>query len=191
MSFAGAGAPAIDGHIATAAAAAVVSFRAPAAIRPRGLFPGRRSALERRRPDVSTKSLSLAMLRAAALVFLVSLLAIPARADDAWRGWETYRQQCMACHEVGPGARHNNKAPQLNAIVGRVAGGSPGYPFSNALRNAQITWDEANMVQFLTDPQTIMPGNRHTGVKPVSVDDAENIIAYLKRFGGDGALTGR
>jgi cytochrome c len=127
-------------------------------------------------------------LPATLLLFAALAAAAPARADDPWRGWETYRQQCMACHEVGPGARHNNRAPQLNAIVGRVAGGSAGYPFSNALRNAQITWDEANMVQFLTDPQTIMPGNRHTGVRAVSVQEAENIIAYLKRFGGDGAL---
>lgn len=133
------------------------------------------------------------MRRLAGFVAAVMVLGpASARADDPWRGWELFRQQCGACHEVGPGARHNQKGPQLNGVLGRPAGGSPGYPFSNALRTADIAWDPANMIQFLANPRDIMPGNRHANVRPTgSVQESEDIIAYLRRFDANGALTNR
>lgn len=127
---------------------------------------------------------------AIAILIVASLPAAQhaARADDAWRGWETFRKECGSCHEVGAGARSNTRGPHLNAIMGR-ASASLKYPYSSVMKSADIVWQTTNMLQFLMDPKTIMPGSKHGSVKPMASDtDAMDIIAYLARFDANGAL---
>ncbi len=53
-------------------------------------------------------------------------------------------------------------------------------PFSDALKKSGITWDEANLKEWLTEPKKKVPGTKMVfpGIKdPKKVDD---IIAYLK-----------
>lgn len=66
---------------------------------------------------------------------------------------------CAHCHEIGPGAR-TMTGPPLTGILGRKAGSVPHYPYSEALRNSGITWDEATLARFIADPQATVPGTR-------------------------------
>ena len=85
--------------------------------------------------------------------------------------------QCSACHSVDG---TNGTGPTLKGIIGRKSGTVPGFRYSRAMKNAAITWDEASVDRYLSNPQDVVPGN----IMPFSgVADAArraNLIAYLK-----------
>ena len=71
-------------------------------------------------------------------------------------------------------------------MVGRAAGSVEGYKYSDAMANSGITWDEANLAEYLKNPKAKVPGGKmmFAGVK----DDTKlaDIIAYLGQFNADG-----
>jgi cytochrome c len=85
--------------------------------------------------------------------------------------------QCAVCHSVDGS---NGTGPTLQGIVGRKSGTVPGFRYSRAMKSAAITWDEASLDRYLTDPQALVPGN----IMPFSgvPDGAQraDIVAYLK-----------
>ena len=102
--------------------------------------------------------------------------AIAAGGPD--RGARAFRQ-CAACHSVEPGAHMTG--PSLAAVFGRKAGTIEGFArYSDALRNAKVTWTEATLDQWLRNPATLVPGNTMTfpGIPDVQV--RQDLIAYLK-----------
>jgi cytochrome c len=66
--------------------------------------------------------------------------------------------QCMSCHSVKPGV--NGVGPSLLGVVGRKAAAVPGYAYSEPLKNAGLTWDEATLDKWLTAPMTMVPGTK-------------------------------
>ena len=111
-------------------------------------------------------------------------LVCPARAQDAAAGEKVF-VQCRACHQVGETAK-NGVGPVLNGLFGRHSGSIEGYNYSEANKNSGITWDEANLAEYLKNPKTKIAGNKmaFAGVK----DDTKlaDIIAYLGQFNADG-----
>lgn len=114
------------------------------------------------------------------------MLALPtvASAQDAAAGKKVFTK-CAPCHSIGPGAK-NKVGPEQNGLVGRKAGSVEGFPYSAAMKNSGITWDEAQLDEYITDPKKKIPGNKmlFPGVK----DEAErsDLIAYLASFNADG-----
>ena len=93
--------------------------------------------------------------------------------------------QCRACHQVGEAAR-NLVGPTLNGMFGRKTGAVEGYSYTEANKNANITWDEATFRDYIIDPKGKIPGTKmaFAGVKnPQQVTD---LIAYLKQFDAGG-----
>lgn len=92
---------------------------------------------------------------------------------------------CKACHQVGETAK-NAVGPKLNGVIGRPAGSAEGFKYSEAMKESGLTWDEANLAEYLKDPKAKVPGNKMTyaGLK----DDTKiaDVIAYLSQFGADG-----
>ncbi|MDR2858157.1 MAG: c-type cytochrome [Novosphingobium sp.] len=86
--------------------------------------------------------------------------------------------QCMSCHSVEPG--RTMIGPSLHGIIGRRAASLPGYAYSNALKGSGLTWDEATLDRWLTDPAKLVPGSRmiFTGLPDPARRRA--VIAYLK-----------
>ena len=115
------------------------------------------------------------------------MLALPAvaSAQDAEAGKKIFAK-CLPCHAVGPGAK-NKVGPELNGLVGRKSGSVEGFPYSPAMKGAGLTWDEATLNEYLTDPKKKVPGNKmlFPGVK----DEIErgDLIAYLATFNADGS----
>ena len=124
------------------------------------------------------------MLRVMMAAAVLCGAAVPAMAADPAAGEKAFAV-CRACHKVGEGAK-NGVGPTLNGVVGRAAGSVEGYKYSEAMKNSGITWDEANLAEYLKNPKTKVPGNKmiFPGVK----DDAKlaDIIAYLAQFNVDG-----
>jgi cytochrome c len=124
------------------------------------------------------------MLRVMMTAVALCAVGAPAMAADPAAGEKAYTA-CRACHRVGEGAK-SGVGPTLNGVVGRQAGAVEGFNYSAALKDSGLTWDEANLAEYLKNPKQKIPGNKmaFAGVK----DDAKiaDIIAYLAQFNADG-----
>jgi cytochrome c len=108
------------------------------------------------------------------------LAAAPAvRAQDAGQGELVFKRNCAICHTVEAGK--NKIGPSLAGVVGRKAGSAPGYSYSDANKNSGITWTEAELDKYLTDPKAVVPGTKMLFAGLKNPEDRKNIIAYLNQ----------
>lgn len=86
--------------------------------------------------------------------------------------------QCTVCHTTEPGK--HLVGPSLAGVYGQPAASAAGYPYSAALKQAGLTWDDASLGRFLEAPMRAVPGTRmtHAGLKDPAARDA--VIAYMK-----------
>ncbi len=114
------------------------------------------------------------------LMLLAALLALPVQtrasgpAGDPARGEDLY-QACTDCHSLDK----NDVGPRHRGVYGRKAGSLPDYPYSDALKASNITWNEETLDKWLTDPQTFVPGVKmffHLD----NAQDRADVIAYLR-----------
>ena len=118
-------------------------------------------------------------LRCAAFVLAAVLRArLPGSgrrlAGDADRGEQLY-QACTDCHSLDK----NDVGPRHRGVFGRKAGSLPDYDYSDALKSANIVWNEETLDKWLTDPQAFVPGVKmffHLD----NPQDRADVIAYLK-----------
>jgi cytochrome c len=85
---------------------------------------------------------------------------------------------CSVCHQVEKGAP-NGVGPNLFAIGGTKAGAVPSFAFSPSMTKSGLTWNRANLVSFIMEPQKTVPGTRmpFAGLKDRKV--AEAVADYL------------
>jgi len=104
--------------------------------------------------------------------------AIPARAAE--KGEQLFRRYCFICHDTAPGK--NKVGPSLAGVYGRTAGQEAGFSYSNAMKGANITWDEKSLDEYINDPRSKVPGNKmlFPGVK--NGDERHAIIEYLEHL---------
>jgi cytochrome c len=109
----------------------------------------------------------------------VMLAAGPALADGDAAAGEKIFIKCKTCHTLEAGK--NKVGPSLAGLIGRKAGTAPDFNYSDAMKNSGITWDEASLNEYITDPKGRVPGNKMVfpGVK--KDEDRANLIAYLKQ----------
>jgi cytochrome c2 len=112
-----------------------------------------------------------------ALAMLAALAAAPARAADPAAGERVFKTQCGACHS--PLAGKNLVGPSLSGIVGRHSGEVPGFRYSAANKGANLTWDEATLDSYLTNPRAKVPGTTMTYVGLKNDGQRADLIAYL------------
>lgn len=91
-------------------------------------------------------------------------------------GQTVFTTRCAACHSAQPG--QNKVGPSLAGIAGSKAGTVPGYEFSPAMKNANITWDDASLDKFLANPSGAVHGTKMFVSLPSAAHRA-NVIAYL------------
>jgi cytochrome c len=114
----------------------------------------------------------------AARVGLKVLAAAAAHADgDAAKGKKVFAK-CMACHTLEAGK--NKVGPSLHGIIGRKAGSVEGFSYSDAMKNSGLTWDEATLDTYLTNPKKEVAGNKMAFPGLPKPEDRANVIAYLK-----------
>jgi cytochrome c len=98
-------------------------------------------------------------------------------AGDSAAGQQFFATHCGACHATEPGV--NKIGPSLAGVVGRKSGSAPGFNYSPALKEANITWDEKTLDQYLQNPTGDVHGSRMFLTVP-SAADRQNAIAYLE-----------
>ncbi len=112
---------------------------------------------------------------AARALLLLALATGPASAADAEHGKALY-QSCAACHTERPDAL----GPSLKGVVGRKSAALEDFRYSNPMKRANLVWDEANLRDYIKDPQAKVKGNRMPYGGLTDAKDVDDIIAYLK-----------
>ena len=101
-----------------------------------------------------------------------------AAAPDAGNKPPASFTQCQSCHAVEPGK--NGVGPSLAGIVGSKAGSAAGYAFSEPMKASGLTWDEATLDTYLTNPMKMIPGTKMTYAGMADPAKRKELIDYLK-----------
>ena len=121
-----------------------------------------------------------ALLMAAAGIVLASP-AFAAQAGDAKNGQAVFMDNCAVCHSNDKGAP-NKIGPNLFGVVGRKSATAPGYMYSMAMMNANLTWDVPTLQVYLMGPQKKVPGTKMGFPGFSDPGDEADVIAYLKDY---------
>ena len=95
---------------------------------------------------------------------------------DPSAGQTVFASHCAVCHSTQAGV--NKIAPSLAGIVGSKSGTIPGFNFSSGMKNADVTWDDADLDKFLANPVGFIHGTKMFVNLPSEID-RQNVIAYL------------
>lgn len=95
---------------------------------------------------------------------------------DAVHGKEVFQKHCTGCHALDV----DREGPRLAGVFGRKAGSLKGFGYSDALKKSGVTWDEATLEKWLTDPDTMVPQN-NMSISVPKAGDRRDLIAYLKQ----------
>jgi cytochrome c len=95
---------------------------------------------------------------------------------DAARGKMVFEKRCTGCHAL----EGNREGPPLGGVFGRRAGSLAGFDYSIALKSSNVTWSEATLDKWLSDPDTMVADNKMDFRLPKAQERAD-IIAYFKQ----------
>ena len=116
-------------------------------------------------------------------LLLISATSV-ANAQDLAAGEQSFKK-CLPCHAVGEDAR-NKVGPLLNGLEGRRSGTIEGFSYTEANKNAAITWNEESFKDYIKDPRAKIPGTKmiFAGIK--NEKEQTDLWAYMRQFGPDG-----
>ncbi|MDY7540366.1 cytochrome c family protein [Undibacterium sp. RTI2.1] len=115
------------------------------------------------------------------LIFvLVSQFASAQTSGNLEAGKAAFKK-CASCHQVGPSAR-GGFGPELNGIIGRRAGATGDYRYSQAMKNSGIVWSEKSLTAFLKDPSDLVPGTKMRFYGIGDEKEITNLLTYLRSF---------
>ena len=118
------------------------------------------------------------LLKKALYPLTAALLWQPALAADPNAGKAFFAEQCALCHSAEAGDNGGAQGPSLVGIMDRQAAADESFPYTQAMRDANMTWDSETLARFLADPTGVVPGT--SMVVPVNDDEQlENVVAYF------------
>jgi cytochrome c len=121
-------------------------------------------------------------------VFVVSMAAITtpgavsvnaANAGDPMRGKDLFEKRCGGCHSLDT----DKEGPRLRNVYGRKAGSIASFKYSDGLKGAAVTWDQASLDKWLTNTESVVPDNDMDFHVP-KADERADIIEYLRVSSG-------
>jgi cytochrome c len=110
-----------------------------------------------------------------ARIVILACVAGPAVAADANHGKVLF-ETCAACHSD----RADALGPSLRGVVGRQSASLDGFRFSGPMKRANLVWDEANLRDYIANPQVKVKGNRMPYGGMSDPKDVDDVVDYLK-----------
>jgi cytochrome c len=104
-----------------------------------------------------------------------SVLRSQTAGKDGQDAQTLFQKRCSGCHALDA----DHEGPRLRGVVGRAAGTVKTFQYSDGLKNAKFTWDEATLDKWLTDTESVVPENDMSFQVPKQEERAA-IILYLK-----------
>jgi cytochrome c len=95
---------------------------------------------------------------------------------DAVQGKAVFEKRCTGCHAMAV----DREGPRLAGVYGRRAGNIAGFTYSAGLKNSGVTWNDATLEKWLSDPDLMVPDNNMSFSVP-KAEERRNLIAYLKQ----------
>lgn len=100
-------------------------------------------------------------------------------AGDAAHGQVLFKQRCSICHQPDKGGK-NGVGPALYGAFGRMAGGSPGFAYTDKLKASGVVWTPEKLNQWIQKPASLVPGAKMVLAPVTAPQDRADIIAFLK-----------
>ncbi len=102
----------------------------------------------------------------------------PARAAGDAAAGKIVFAKCLVCHTTEPGKW--KIGPSLFGVVGRHSASEPGFAYSQAMKNYNVTWTPETLDHYLQAPMKVVPGTHMIFPGLPSETDRQNVIAYLE-----------
>ena len=119
---------------------------------------------------------SLVICHAGSLLF--SCLPLALLSQSAPQGKDLFDKRCGGCHALD----RDKEGPRLRGVYGRTSGTVASFEYSEAIRKARIVWTEETLEKWLTDPESLVPGN-DMAFHVEKAEERRAIIEYLKASG--------
>jgi cytochrome c2 len=124
------------------------------------------------------------LLLATALPTLILTAAGVARAVEAGDpalGKKVFAK-CQACHSLEAGK--NKVGPTLHGVLGKASASEADFKYSDAMKNAHLTWDPETLDKYLAKPKELVPGTKMAFPGLPKEEDRANLISYLEQAAG-------
>jgi cytochrome c len=116
------------------------------------------------------------------ILFLPASAAVVAQDSDpnlAAHGRDLFERRCGGCHSLD----NDKEGPRLRGVYGRKAGTVPSFKYSDALKKANLTWDEVSLDKWLTGPDQFI-SDVDMDFHLQKPEERTAVIAYLKQLSG-------
>jgi cytochrome c len=74
----------------------------------------------------------------------------------------------------------DREGPRLAGVFGRKAGSVREFRYSAGLKNLGLTWNDATLEKWLSDPDMVVPDN-NMSFSVLKAEERRDLIAYLKQ----------
>ena len=115
---------------------------------------------------------------AAGLAILTALMIFPrigCAETDIDRGKQLFEKRCTGCHSLD----QDKEGPRLRGVYGRNAGTVSSFKYSAALESSQVTWNDATLDKWLTNPDALIADNE-MAFRVIKPEERTEIIRFLR-----------
>jgi cytochrome c2 len=112
------------------------------------------------------------------LILTAAGVARAVEAGDPALGKKVFAK-CQACHSLEAGK--NKVGPTLHGVIGRASASGADFNYSDAMKNAHLTWDPATLDKYLAKPKDLVPGTKMAFPGLPKEKDRADLISYLEQ----------